>query len=267
MKSIRRAIKGVAHVHSSRSFDGSYDYSQLRTLFVGAGLHFACMTEHIENLTQADIDAIRQECHHHSDQDFLFIPGIEMDCFTIYFLGLDSVSVDFKDNLSIYNSLRESSGLCVLSHPIKANYSYPDWILRDCDAVEIMNGKHDGTFYFRPQSERLLGTIRRSRPEVVPIVGMDFHSPEQFSRVHMRLIREGELTLEFVLGELKAGRVTFRQGDRSLDQLSAVARGARRARIHAMDLAHAINRRLRHLGVSVPKPVRRAIARVMEGSQ
>ena len=179
MAELGRNLRGIVHVHSARSFDGSCDYPQLRELFRGAGLDFACMTEHIEHLEQDDIDAILRDCRNHSDREFLFIPGIEMDCFTIYFLGLGEVKVDFADNYSIYRSLRAKSQLCVLSHPINASFHYPAWILRDCDAVEIMNAKHDGRFYFRPQSERLWHSIQRTRPEVQAVIGMDFHNPEQ----------------------------------------------------------------------------------------
>lgn len=171
--------KGIVHAHSTYSFDGQCDYSELRNLFRGAGLDFACMTEHIEHLDQHDIDEIIRECRAYSDEKFLFIPGIEMDCFVIFFLGIQETKVDFTNNRTIYRSVRPNTALCVLSHPIKADFSYPDWVLRDCDAVEVLNAKHDGKFYFRPQSGQLLATIRGKRPEVQPLVGMDFHYPAQ----------------------------------------------------------------------------------------
>lgn len=133
--------KGIVHAHSTYSFDGQCDYSELRNLFRGAGLDFACMTEHIEHLDQHDIDEIIRECRAYSDEKFLFIPGIEMDCFVIFFLGIQETKVDFTNNRTIYRSLRPNTALCVLSHPIKADFSYPDWVLRDCDAVEVLNAK------------------------------------------------------------------------------------------------------------------------------
>ena len=260
-------FRGIAHVHSSYSFDGACDYPRLRETFVRAGLHFACMTEHIEDLRQQDIDAIRNACEAYSDSSFLFIPGIEMDCFTIYFLGVGPVQVNFSSERSIYTSLRNAARLCVLSHPIKANFAYPNWILADCDAVEIMNSKHDGAFYFRPQSERLLASVRRWRTEVVPIVGMDFHMPSQLTSVHMRLSREGPLTASFVLDELSAGRVEFFQGQQALTELGTWARTVRRARIRLMDLAHLVNRAMGQVGLRPPRRVRRFLSRFLEGSQ
>jgi hypothetical protein len=40
-----------------------------------------------EQPARADVDAIIGDCRTHSDEEFLFIPGIEMGCFTTYFLG------------------------------------------------------------------------------------------------------------------------------------------------------------------------------------
>lgn len=265
MDRVRQDLKGVAHVHSTRSFDGSCDYAKVRTLLLGAGFDFACMTEHIEQLKQEDVDAVIHECRTHSDDAFLFIPGIEMDCFTIYFLGINQAPIDFRDNLSIYRSLRSNAKLCVLSHPVKANYRYPDWLLRDCDAVEVINCKHDGKFYLRPQSERLLHAIRQSRPEVVALAGLDFHHPEQLCRVHMRLTSEGPLTPDFVLGELKAGNCIIYGDDRPFSDIAGMSRAWLRARIHAMDFAHFIHSSLQRVGFKTPKTIRRVIARIMEG--
>jgi hypothetical protein len=261
----RKSLHGIAHAHSTRSFDGRLTYAELRATFRGAGLDFACMTEHIEQLTQTDIDAIIGDCRAHSDAEFLFIPGIEMDCFTIYFLGLAPVVVDFRDNRSIFDSLRPRARLCVLSHPIKARYRYPDWVIRQCDAVEILNTKHDGRFFFRPQSERLLARIRRARPEVVPVVGMDFHDRDQLTTIHMRLTEPGPLDPDFVLEQLRQGRVDFFDGDQRMRDVGLVRRSYCRARIQAMDAAHASNRWLRDRGIKLPRVVRRALSRTLEG--
>ena len=188
-----------------------------------------------------------------------------MDCFTIYFLGLAPVTVDFRDNRSIFDSLRPRARLCVLSHSIKTRYSYPDWVIQQCDAVEILNTKHDGRFHFRPQSERLLARVRRSRPQVVPVVGMDFHQPDQLAPIHMRLTEPGPLTADFVLGALARGRVDFYDGERRMRDAGLLRRGYARARIHAMDAAHATNRWLRGRGIKLPRVIRRALSRTLEG--
>ncbi len=260
-----RGFHGVVHVHSTRSYDGTCDYSQLRDIFTGVGLDFACMTEHIEHLGQREIDAIIADCARHSDEKFLFVPGIEMDCFTVYFLGTAPTAVDFHNNRSIYDSLHRASALCVLSHPIKAKYTYPDWILRDCDAVEIMNSKHDGRFYFRPQSEALLRGIRRTRSDVVPLIGMDFHERSQLCGLHIRLRCAGPLNQSFVLDQLKSGNVSFLNGEQLLDGIGTARRMYLRSRIRMMDASHAAHRMLGGAGIRVPRKLRHTLSSILEG--
>ena len=260
------SLRGIAHAHSTRSFDGALRYPELRRLFLDSQFDFACMTEHIEYLAQQDLEAIIEDCRANSDSDFLFVPGIEMDCFTVYFLGLEPVTVDFTDERSIFASLRSAARLCVLSHPIKARYSYPDWVVGQCDAVEILNTKHDGHFFFRPQSERLLARVQRTRPHVVPLVGMDFHEPSQLSTIHLRLTTSGRLTSDFVLDALSQGLVDFFDGDRRMRDAGPVERLYKRTRIRAMDVAHDTNRWMRHRGVRLPRILRRALARTFEGT-
>lgn len=260
-----RELRGIVHAHSTRSFDGACDYAALRELFIAGNLDFVCMTEHIEHLVQADIDAILADCAAHSDERFLFVPGIEMDCFVVYFLGVSPTRVDFSDNRTIFDSLHPNARLCVLSHPIKAKYDYPGWVVEACDAVEIMNNKHDGKFFFRPQSERMLARIRRDKPGVAAVVGMDFHRVDQFCPIHIRLTRPGPLTAEFITAEIGAGNTAFYDGETCLSDLSPLAQALRRGRVHVMDVAHRVNFSLQQAGFKLPGPIRRRIARVMEG--
>ncbi len=260
-----RILSGFAHCHTTRSYDGKLSYSELRERLVARGLSFVLMTEHIEGLTAADIEVIRQDCHEHSDDRFLFIPGIEMDHFVVYFVGLGGGQLDISTPDRAYTTLRAASRMMVLSHPIKAKWSYPDWILRDADGIELINTKHDGRHYFRPQTERLFADLRALRPEAVGISGMDVHDPTQISDVWMTLERTVPLQEAAVLGEILAGRFEIQRGGRPLATRSRLRRGVRRARTSFMDLAHAGNRSLRQRGLKVPRHWREKIRKLFEG--
>jgi hypothetical protein len=223
------------------------------------------MTEHIEHLKQSDIDFVIEQCEKHSDDQFRFIPGFEMDCFYIYFIGVGPTKVDFTDDLSIYRSFRPKAQMCVLSHPIKADFRYPGWILEDCDAVEVLNAKHDGKFAARPQSMRLLDGIRKTRPNVVGVVGIDFHHPRQLCPINLRLTRSVPLTADAIMAEIKAGRIQLLNGERSLTEAGAIEHLYFRGRIAVMDAAHLANKTLQGWGIKVPKPVRRMLGRRLEG--
>ena len=260
-----RLHEGTVHAHSTNSYDGTMSYPQLREFFHARGFAFVCMTEHIEELGQADIDRIVVDCRRHSDERFLFVPGIEMDCFVIYFLGIDHVQVDFASNQTIFDSLARVASMCVLSHPVKAGFEYPEWVRHRCDAVEVLNTKHDGHHYFRPESEELHRSIARDRSDVVRLAGMDFHSPKEWCDVRLRLSREGPLTEAFVLGELRAGAFKVLKGARAMDDYGVVERTLARGRTRIMDVAHGVHRTMTRNGIRVPSPLKRRLRRFLEG--
>lgn len=258
-------FEGTVHAHSSNSYDARMSYAELRAFFMGKGLHFVCMTEHIEHLAQADIDRIIDGCRAHSDERFLFVPGIEMDCFVIYFLGVDHVTVDFTSNRSIFDSLKRTAKMCVFAHPIKAKYDYPTWLMELCDGVEVLNTKHDGQHYLRPQSEALYRRVLARRPRAVALAGMDFHGVKNYTPVRMRLSRTGPLTEDLVLDCLRQGRFEIVKDGVPFSAYGPLRRNLARLRIHAMDLSHRVHKGLAGRGIAVPKGIKRTLRRLMEG--
>jgi len=229
------------------------------------GLQFIGITEHIEHFTQADIDHVLEECYAHSDASFVFVPGIEMDCFVVYFLGLAPVRVDFTSNRSVFDSLRSASRLCVLSHPVKARFSYPQWVLDACDGVEVLNTKHDGHHYFRSGSERLLRRVRRQKPATIAVAGMDFHGPKNFSDVQLELRQPGPLSERAVLDALAAGQFDIVKGGTTLATVGPAGRLMRRGRIATMDVAHGLHRVVGQSGLRVPRGLKGVLRRLLEG--
>ena len=259
-------IQGTAHCHSEHSFDARMSYAELRDFFSARGLSFVCITEHIEYLGQDQVDAIIEDCRAHSDENFLFVPGIEMDYFKIYFLGVEPTQIDFSDHRSIFDSLYPHAQMCVFAHPIKAKYQYPQWLIDLCDGVEILNTKHDGRHYFRPQSERLLKRVRQQRPDAVALAGMDFHSPKEYSGTHLVLRRSVPLTQVSVLEALRSGDFDVHMNGQDLRAMNALQRTLKRTRIRAMDLAHHVNKTLAKWGLGIPHGLKRLLRKGMEGA-
>jgi hypothetical protein len=241
-------------------------YPEMREFFLERGLRFACMTEHIEYLEQADIDRIVEDCRANSDAEFVFVPGIEMDCFYIYFVGVERCDVDFSSNKTIFESLYPNAAMCVFSHPIKAKFTYPDWLMEICDAVEILNCKHDGKHYFRPQSERLYQRVLGKRPQAVAWAGMDFHGPKDYNDIRLALTEKGSLSESFIVDSLRNGRFEVVKGREALRDYGLLRRTAARGRIHAMDFSHNIHSLMTQSGFKVPGGVKRLIRKLMEGS-
>ncbi|MEQ1529625.1 MAG: PHP domain-containing protein [Methylococcales bacterium] len=261
----QKRYRGFAHCHSKYSYDGKYSYAELRELFLKKGLDFVCITEHIEYLDQSKIDALIDDCRANSDQQFLFIPGLEMDEFVIYFIGIDHVNIDFSSSKAVFNSLLSVARLCVFSHPIKAKYQYPMWLMNVCDGVEIWNTKHDGIHYPRRQSLNLLKQVCNSRAQAVALVGMDFHSQSHLSPANIELLNYGELNEDFVLDEIKHGRFRICKDQQYIDSISAMHREFLWLRIAFMDMAHALHLALSSRGIVVPKSLKRGFRKLMEG--
>lgn len=259
--------EGIVHAHSRYSYDGHCTYAELRDFFRSQGLHFACMTEHIEDLQQNDIDEILRACREHSDGDFIFVPGIEMDCFYVYFLGLKDVEVNFSNNHTVFTSLRSRAELCIFSHPIKAHYRYSQWLVDECDGVEVLNTKHDGQHYLRPQSERLYRAIKRVRPHAVAIAGMDFHSRKNYTAVRLKLLQQGPFNEQLILQALANERFVIVKDHESFSSYTPFRRNMSRTRIYVMDFAHAVHRRMHQVGIPISRKIKRFFRDLTEGRE
>ncbi len=263
---MKNTWKGVMHAHSINSYDGKLTYAELRDYFSNNNINFVCMTEHIEQLNQSDIDRIIKECKENSTNDFLFIPGIEMDCFVIYFVGIKNTAINFKSNKTLYNSFIDNSELCILAHPIKAKYNYPKWITDRCDGVEVINTKHDGQHYLRPQSEDLFRQLLLDNNKLIATAGMDFHDRKHFNSIHIRLSNEGPLNENHIIESLRNNDFEIYKGDIPLSSYSFLKINFARLHIFVMDYSHKLHRWLRKQGIPIPNKLKSLIRKIMEGS-
>lgn len=260
-----KLFRGFAHCHSNISYDAKLSYPQLRDTFMQQGLDFVCMTEHIEKLKQADIDKIIHECRSNSDNEFLFIPGIEMDVFVIYFLGIKPLAVDFTSSRTVFDSLHQNARLCIFSHPIKASYTYPSWLIELCDGVEIWNTRHDGNFYPRKQSLKLLSEVKKTRKHALALAGMDFHKKTDLSAANFQLNTAGELTEQFVLEQIANGNYTIYKNDIPTDSITAIKKQFYWFVIFMMDNAHLLHKFITNKGMTIPKPIKKIFRILLEG--
>lgn len=262
---VKTPFRGVLHIHSSYSFDGVMSYFELREFFLLRGLHFACMTEHIDKLTQDDIVRIIDDCRNNSDDKFIFVPGLEMDYFSVYFIGVKHGNFDFTNQYSLFTSLRRNAALCILAHPIKRSFKYPNWLLATCDGVEVLNCKYDGQHYFRPQSERIHWRLLKTNPSAIAVAGIDFHRPKDYSDIHFILNQKGEQSEGTIINSLKEGAYQILKGNEPITQYGFLKRMAAQLRISFMDFSHNVNRNMANMGVNLPKGLKERIRKNVEG--
>ena len=72
-------FRGVAHVHSTYSFDGRLTLDELAVSFKARGIQFVLMSEHVESLDPEKLGSFISDCKQNSDESLLLIPGIEID--------------------------------------------------------------------------------------------------------------------------------------------------------------------------------------------
>jgi len=86
-------VRGVAHVHSTYSFDGCLNLHDLAGFFQERGIDFVLMSEHVETLDTDKINAFISDCKTCSNEKFLLIPGIEIDALNALFFGVQPVNI------------------------------------------------------------------------------------------------------------------------------------------------------------------------------
>lgn len=258
---------GALHLHSRFSFDGTLDHARLRALLLAHGVRFAGMTEHIEGLTPARVEESIAACRAHSDEEFLFLPGIEMDRFGVYFLGVvPGRGWEGAEAEAVFAELRRRARLMILAHPVKKGFCYPSEILAQCDGIELLNARHDGPFLPRPECMHLLETVRATRPGgVVALAGLDLHAAGDFRPVLMALEASTPLTEAAVLEALAGGAGRILRRGRLLEEHGPLERRWLGLRQQGMDWAHTLHRKAAQRGLVPPPFLKRRLRRLFEG--
>src|ERR1017187_6145167 len=109
-------VRGVAHVHSTYSFDGCLNLHELAGFFKERGIDFVLMSEHVETLNPGIIKAYISDCQTCSNEKFLLVPGIEIDALNALFFGVRTVSV-WAHMEDLAQQLAVDGALVAVSHP------------------------------------------------------------------------------------------------------------------------------------------------------
>ncbi len=136
------SYRGIIHNHSACSKEGCYPLSTLRHRWASQ-LDFAAMTEHAERTTAPAYAAYVQECDLLNDEQFRFIPGLEVatEAGDILLLGCRTY-ICSRDPLQV---LREAEGCVVLlAHPEEGKV-LPE-VLLQANGLEGWNSGHMGGY-------------------------------------------------------------------------------------------------------------------------
>lgn len=204
-------IKGALHVHSTLSGDGTITIRELARLYRGHGYHFIAITEHAEDLSEADVETLRKQSRENSGDGFRVIPGLEFSARSeLHILGLGVTRLFPQDDRrAVVEHVHAQGGLAVLAHPRRIGWDCPAEILRAIDAAEIWNVGYDGKFLPSAKAFGGFAAMRRVNPGLLAVAGHDLHRPESFYDAAMEM-DVPSLSAEAILGNLRRGRYEIR---------------------------------------------------------
>ncbi len=205
-----RALTGAVHVHSAYSHDGHDPLDRVRDYAVAAGIRFIAMTDHAEDFDAARFAEYVEACRALSDERVTIIPGLEFRFARHRGLHLLACGLDqwlqpptleaFAENVA------DAAHLTILAHPVLTAYRIPP-VVYDCiDAVEVWNASYNTRYLPDPRAISLLRAVRRQRPAVVAVAGLDQHDASNDRRT--RVVLDDERDLADPLVAIRDGRFT-----------------------------------------------------------
>jgi hypothetical protein len=259
-------IRGVAHVHSTYSFDGTLDLAQLGRFFRERGIDFVLMSEHVETLDPEKIAAFISDCERYSDSGFQLIPGIEIDDLNALFFGIQPVKpwVRVED---LARQLSASGALVAVSHPVKVKGGLPSVTESLAEGVEVWNSRHDGKLAIDGRIIRFWLALRKSlqRP-LAPLCGIDFHNRHDFVPLMYEVTCE-RLAAGDILAAIRAGRHRIVRSGNAVPLNFDSGRLAPRYRLASFlyrslyAAVYGVHRAVRRAGLKPPSGLRRLLRR------
>jgi hypothetical protein len=202
-------IQAACHVHSSWSYDGSWSLENLALAFGRRGCRVVMMTEHDLGFSADRFAEYREACARATSEHVFVMPGIEYSDVDnrVHLLvwGVPFLGEGLKTE-AVLDAAAHHGGVAVLAHPTrKAAWECfrPAWADRLL-GIETWNRKYDGWAPSEKAADLLNGA------QLVPFVGLDFHTKRQFFPLEMVLDLDVPVNEAAVLDCLRGRRCAAR---------------------------------------------------------
>jgi hypothetical protein len=203
---------GIVHVHSDYSHDGRDSLATIRERAVTAGVRFVALTDHAEDFDEGRFAQYSAQCRELSDAKVSMIAGLEFRFprqrgLHLLALGLERwVAPPTPEAFAA--DVTGVSALTVMAHPVLAEYRLPPEVRARIGAIEVWNGSYNTRYLPDPRAITLFQSMRRDRPDLVAIAGLDQHDGSNDRRIRVCLTRASDSASP--LEALRAGRFTNR---------------------------------------------------------
>jgi hypothetical protein len=212
-------VPGIVHVHSSYSHDGLDSLATIRDRALAGGIRFVAMTDHAEDFDAARFAEYCAECATLSDAHVALIPGLEFRF--AHHRGLHLLALGLARWIepptpeAFIIETTGCAGLTVMAHPGLAGYHMPVAVRERIGAIEVWNAAYNTRYLPDPRAIALLSRVRRDRPGVVALAGLDQHNGANDRGTRVVLVDGADLATP--LEALRAGRFVNRGRTMSFD--------------------------------------------------
>lgn len=206
---------GYLHIHSKYS-DGDYDLEKIKEVFSKMGANFIFLADHEERLDDKKFRDYLKECSRLSDNNFLIIPGLEINVGKNHLLALNAEQIHHENNLiEKIKKYKDDGCLIVWAHPHKNKFKIDEKLFELLDGIEVWNSLYDGKIVPRFSSLKVASSLPDKKKL---LCALDFHraahsdGPKIFLK--SKILEKDAVIQELKSGNYKIGKNTEMEMDK-----------------------------------------------------
>lgn len=213
MKNIKQKFKGLIHIHTTYSFDGTFSLTDFVNLAKARRYDFIILTEHAEGFDDKKMQLVIDKCKSVTDEAFLAIPGLEFNINNeVHILGIGIRKyIDEKDPEELIRKIHENDGIAILAHTAEYRKIIPYAKIKDVDFIEIWNPRYGEILSPSIKSIKILHEFRKMNKPYSASGGLDLHNLQDFVPLYQVVFSE-RLTQKEIISSLKRGEFITTNG-------------------------------------------------------
>ena len=213
MKNNQKSFRGLIHIHTTYSYDGTLSLPDFADLVKNRGYDFIFLTEHAEDYDDKKMQVFVNACTDATHEDFLVIPGLEFNINNeIHILGIGIENfIDEHDPEELIRKIHENNGLAILAHTAEYKKKIPYTKLHEIDFIEIWNPRYGERIAPSIKSIKILHEFRKMKKIYCASGGLDMHKREDIKNLY-QVVFSSRLNQKEIKDSLKQGEFITTNG-------------------------------------------------------
>jgi hypothetical protein len=220
-------IQGALHIHSKYSYDGQESLVRIKEELISWGISFACVTEHVDALSENKAEEFIKECHALSGSDFILIPGFEAPYLGTHLILINVQAYGYDSN-NVPQSIKKwisEGAMAIVAHPHRNGFQYDDFMLEHTTGSEIWNSQYDGKLAPRLKALQWFRELKKKKDSYLAFGSMDMHRIYHLGGPQV-VINGGTLSTSYILESIRAGRYVIERGPVTIDSKGDILSGS-----------------------------------------